>query len=224
MSNIALIGTGKTGQFVPALLEKAGHIPMIFNSKNSPTLKDLKAVEAIICFTPGDVFLSFLPLLLDSKKPVICGSTGFIWPAEIAELLVKSQTPWVYSTNFSLLMNYFFIMSKKLKRLPSSYHKKIHEIHHTHKKDSPSGTAITLSEIIGVSQQNITSERKGDEIGFHECIIEGPAETLTLSHRGMDRSIFAEGAIKALEMILEKPIPYGLHSFTSLLEKESNHD
>lgn len=214
---IALLGKGKTGSKV---LENKTHQIIGFDSKNAPTYEKLETFDAIISFLPGDVFKSYIPLLVETKLPVITGSTGFEWPSHLHQTLVDKNLSWIYASNFSLGMAVVQQMLSKLSQAKAHFpaHQiSIHEIHHTNKKDAPSGTALSMQTWVHEACQ-ITSERTGDVIGFHELIFDTGSEKIKISHEALDRKLFAEGAIWAAEFLFKNKIP-GLNSFQDILER-----
>lgn len=211
---IALLGKGKTGSKVAELASVT-----VFDTKNPATFEKLKGHDVIISFLPGEAFTSLIPLLVETKIPVVTGSTGFKWPENFSQDLKAKNLSWVYATNFSLGVAVMKQMIQKLSSLQGLFKSpqvSIHEVHHTKKLDAPSGTALSMQEWYG--KCDITSERTGDVIGFHELTFNSGAEILKLSHEAQDRKLFAEGAIWAANYILQHPTP-GLNSFQSLIER-----
>ena len=216
---IALLGKGKTGAEVLKLEPNV----TVFDSKEKPKLESLSGHDIIISFLPGHVFSEYIPLLIESKIPVITGSTGFDWPQDINKNLVHNKLSWIYAHNFSLGMNVVKKMietlSKATKLFPDSTFK-IHEIHHTKKHDAPSGTAISFEKWLG-HKAEITSARTGDVIGEHELTFECDDEVITLNHSAKDRSIFARGALWAAKIMNEDSnIPLGLNSFNDIVKNK----
>ena len=214
---IALLGKGKTGSKV---LENKAHQVIAFDSKNPPTFEKLETFDAIISFLPGDVFKSYIPLLVETKLPVITGSTGFEWPAHLHQTLVEKKISWIYASNFSLGVAIVKQMLTKLSLAKGHFpvhQTSIHEVHHTNKKDSPSGTALSMQSWVAETCQ-ISSERVGDVIGFHELVFDTGSEKIKLSHEALDRKLFADGAIWAAEYLKQNKIP-GLNSFQDILER-----
>lgn len=203
---ISLLGAGKTGSFVAELCEKREDIKLsIFDSKKPLTHEDLKNTDVVISFLTGEVFQQYLDLLLKSPTPVVTGSTGFDFPSDVEKTLKDLNTTWVHATNFALGMSLVKQMIEVLaqgRQLFSADHisQHIHEVHHTQKKDAPSGTALSWHSWAG-SHGEITSAREGDVIGDHELVFETPFERITLKHEAKNRRVFAEGALwAALEL------------------------
>src|SRR5665647_621785 len=102
---IALLGKGKTGGKVLELIHEARLPYTIFDSKHIPSIDKLKGHDVIISFLPGEAFKTYLPLLVETQIPVICGSTGMTWPSGFDSQLKEKEIKWIYATNFSLGMN-----------------------------------------------------------------------------------------------------------------------
>lgn len=134
----------------------------------------------------------------NKKVPLLVGSTGW---SELQSKELESfglQFPILRASNFSFGVQLCRITLMLWKTFPEikSWSVKIREIHHTEKKDSPSGTALTLREAIG-GEIPITSIREGSVVGTHEVIFSSESESLTLIHEAKRRSVFAEGALEA---------------------------
>lgn len=222
---IALLGKGKTGGKVLELILLAKIPHTIFDSQNKPTKDNLKGHDVVISFLPGEAFYHYLPLLIESKIPVVTGSTGMTWPSGFDLTLKEKRIKWIYATNFSLGMNIVYQMIKvmsKAQKILSDYHFSLHEIHHIHKLDSPSGTALSWKSWVG-HEMDITSERKGDVAGIHELKLSTPYEEISLKHTALDRKIFAEGALfAARKLYADKSLPPGLHLFQDVVQQELN--
>src|SRR5699024_1226383 len=191
MIKIAIIGTGKTGGEVAKLLEEE-QIVGPFNSSNKPTVGSLRKADAAIIFIPGTAVDDILEVVLESGTPSVWGSTGFEWPQDIDDRLKSNSIKWLQASNFSLGMNIvrqcIRVISKVSEILNDPvFH--IHEVHHVHKKDAPSGTALSWKDWLD-KEAEITSERKGDVKGIHELHMETPSESIWLKHEAHDRAVF----------------------------------
>jgi 4-hydroxy-tetrahydrodipicolinate reductase len=214
---IALLGKGKTGQKV---LEISQDQIEVFDRSNIPTYEKLIQHDLIISFLPGDAFHALIPLLVETKKPVVTGSTGFAWPAQFDETLKQNKLTWVYATNFSLgvvVVKHLLETLNQASHLFSSKSFSLHEVHHTQKKDAPSGTALSMKEWLG-EPCTITSERTGDVIGLHTLTMNTGNETITISHEAQDRKLFAEGALWTANILMNYQLGAGLHSFQTIVE------
>lgn len=217
---IALLGKGKTGGRVLEQLIATNTPHTVFDSKNTPSLEKLKGHDVVISFFSGEVFLQYLPLLVESKIPVVTGSTGMKWPQDFDATLKEKNLKWIYASNFSLGMNLvqqMILIMSRASSILSDYKFSMHEVHHTKKLDSPSGTALSWQKWSG-HDFPITSERLGDTIGIHEIKLSTPTEDITLRHEVHDRKIFAEGALFAAQKI--STLTPGLHQFQDVVQAE----
>jgi 4-hydroxy-tetrahydrodipicolinate reductase len=217
---ISVIGTGKTGGKVVELL--GDNLAYAFDEDNPPTLDKLRESDAVIIFVPGDAVGDILELIIESGVPAAWGSTGYEWPDDLNNRVTEVGSKWVLATNFSLGMN---IIRHSIKTISAgseilddpTFH--IHEVHHIHKKDAPSGTALSWKEWLGQDVE-VTSAREGDINGIHELTLKTEREKITLKHEALDRSIFAEGAIWTAEQLVNNlKLDAGVHTFGELFDQ-----
>lgn len=221
----AVVGTGKTGGKVVEILADEQIIGP-FDSSNKPTEAELREADAAILFVPGSAVQELIPPLMDAAIPAAWGTTGYDWPADLDQQLKQKGIKWLRASNFSLGMN---IVRRCLGVIGQSsavldnptFH--IHEIHHKHKQDAPSGTAISWEKWLG-KDAKITSERKGDIKGIHQLEVKTGRESIRIKHEAYDRKIFAEGAVWAAEQLLNEAVEPGFHDlstiFDNLMEKK----
>lgn len=169
----------------------------------------LKPVDVVLDFTTPQGALENIQACIRAGKRVVVGTTG--WYSEltkIREMVLKSDTALLYATNFSIGVNLFFDTAKTAAAaMKSQYHGQIFERHHAHKKDAPSGTAITIQNIIREAtgqELEIISFREGEVVGMHEVVFESPNDTIYLCHDANSRRGFAEGAVRAAEWLAGK--------------------
>lgn len=188
-------------------------------------------------FTCPEAVFDNIRLLAESGKNIVCGTTG--WDAkrrEVKEIIETNKVGFVYASNFSIGMRMFMKIAEYSAGLfneADDYDVMLHEFHHKRKKDSPSGTAITLANIllekinrkkevltdkssdrIDDSVLHVSSTRGGEIPGTHTIIYDSAADTCELTHRARNRKGFALGAIKAAELIDGKK---GFFEFGDLL-------
>ena len=218
---IALLGSGKTGSKVAELYQNT----TIFDRSNPPNLESLSHCDVVVCFLPGPDFLKYIDLLIHSNLPVVVGSTGFDWPLELESSIINKKLRWIKAHNFSLGMNIVKNMIEQLSlgsKLMQNPIFHIHDIHHTQKKDSPSGTALSWRDWLGLDA-SITAERTGDIVGYHHLEMISATEKIKLTHEALDRGIFAEGAIwSAKKLIEDETIPFGISHFSDIVKKYLN--
>jgi 4-hydroxy-tetrahydrodipicolinate reductase len=223
---IALLGKGKTGRHILELAEsRPDYFVSVFDREHRPAAALLEGHDCIISFLPGDAFRTYIPELIASGVPVVSGSTGFSWPdgrEAFSSMLAGKGLSWIYGSNFSLGMNLVCSMIDVLRdadALLNGIRFDLHEIHHTSKKDSPSGTALAWKQWLG-REVTITSERTGDVNGVHTLTLTTAYEKITLTHEALDRKLFAEGALWAAKRLCDglTPLSPGLHDFRDIVQ------
>ena len=203
------------------------------------TEKALDKANVIIDFTIPKCTFEVLRIATKLKKKVVIGTTGFTKKEE--ELIKKfsKKIPILKAGNMSLGINLLMYLTEITSAsLGDNYLSKIFEIHHRHKKDHPSGTALMLGKGIATGKNkdfykligkkylnkkkfhngkkiNFNSLRKGEIIGEHEVTFSSGKETITLNHEAFDRALYSEGAITAAKWLINKKP--GLYSMRNLL-------
>ena len=219
---IALVGYGKMGHIIDEIATKKGH-EVVARLNETPTLENLNNPDVVIEFSNPEVAFNNIKVCLENKIPVICGTTGWLdRKAEIEEISVENNSAFLYGSNFSLGVNLFFALNEKLANLMkdfSEYNIQLEEIHHTHKKDAPSGTAISLAE--GIIKNNerfdawkleetlnkelgIFAIRQDEVPGTHSVYYKSEVDEIEIKHTAFNRNGFAIGAIIAAEWIIGK--------------------
>ena len=209
--NIAIFGDGKMGKLISKLATERGHsIILKANSKNPATSFELSDVDVAIDFSIPDTAFNNIAHALRNKTPIISGTTNWLDKLEkIRKICSKNNGSFLYSSNFSLGMNIFFKLNQKLAELMKTrnYDVSINETHHINKLDSPSGTAISLSndlEKIFHNKTPITSKRISQEIGTHKINYSSIIDEIEITHKAKSRDGFAIGALLAAEWIQNK--------------------
>jgi 4-hydroxy-tetrahydrodipicolinate reductase len=178
-------------------------------------------------FTAPAAEVANIPHVVSLGKRIVLGTTGFTdeQNRQVREA-VQGKVPAVFSPNYSVGVNILFRLAQVLRSFPQEYNFSISEIHHTAKKDAPSGTAKKLGEIIadirgysktvygreGISPRQpseleITALRAGGVPGIHDVIVAGPYEMLRIEHTAFSRSVFAQGAVYAAQWISKQTEP-----------------
>ena len=208
---IAILGNGRMGKRISELAIERGHSIVAVSSSNKPAHSlDVSTTDVAIDFSTPTSALTNISHAINSGIPVISGTTGWLNSLkEVEELCQEKQGTFLYSSNFSLGMNIFFELNKNLAKLMQNrnYESSIHEIHHTQKLDSPSGTAKTLGKQMDKILKNntqITAERIADETGIHTVTYRSSVDKLEIKHIAKNRDGFAMGAIIAAEWIQNK--------------------
>jgi 4-hydroxy-tetrahydrodipicolinate reductase len=207
-----VLGKGKTGSLVAEVARERGHgvraLDITENQHASAlTAPTLAGVDAVIDFTAPEAAVENIRAVLAVGGRIVVGTTG--WYAHLDELKPKAQErgALLYGTNFSIGVQKLFRLTAELARL-EGYTFSISETHHTSKLDAPSGTAITLGQIIEAAQPGakvaISSFRVGDAKGEHVVTAVSEYDTLELKHDAHSRRGFALGAVRAAEWLAGK--------------------
>ena len=221
--NIAIFGYGKMGKKIEEHAQKKGHKILVkSNSKNPAKKSNLLNVDVIIDFsTPSSAFEN-ISYGINNKIPVISGTTNWLNKIDqIHKLCNENNGTFLYSSNFSIGVNIFFDINRRLAELmkKKNYKVFISETHHTEKIDSPSGTAITIYNDIKKNKNEdeipINSNRKSNEIGTHEVNYISDIDHLTIKHVAKSRDGFALGALLAAEWIQNKK---GIFTFEDIIK------
>lgn len=221
IKKLAIIGRGKTGSKVIELANEHALDHIVFSTENPVTLEKLQECDIGICFLAGENFLELCDILIEANLPMVIGATGFEWPENKIARLKEKNLPWIHGHNFALGMNLIHAMIKvlsKTEKLFDSYNINIHDIHHTKKLDSPSGTALKWRDWLNLDA-DITADRTGDVVGEHYLTLKTPFETIELNHKALDRKIFAAGAIWGANFIKNNQLTGGVHHFEEIAQK-----
>ena len=235
---IALIGYGKMGKEIESISLDRGHeIALIVDQNNHAdlTVDNLKGIDVVIEFTnPDSAFQNYMTCF-DAGVPVVSGTTG--WLEQLGEVKSRCEDGkgFFYASNFSLGVNLFFELNKKLAQLMSGfdqYDVDMEEIHHIHKLDSPSGTALTLAEgvlenhpvkdswIEGLStkdsEMSIVAKRHGAVPGTHSITWHSEVDEIKIQHQAYSRKGFAFGAVLAAEFMPGKSGFFGMNDLLKL--------
>lgn len=215
---IAILGYGKMGQAIEQIALERGHeVVLKTNSQNPAETADFSAVEVAIDFSTPDTAFSNISSALTQAVPVISGTTAWLEKqAEAEQLAINKGTAFMYASNFSVGVNLFFELNKKLAQLMNGheqYQAEMKEIHHVHKLDAPSGTAISLAEDMQ-GEVKIESERIGEVPGTHIITYQSDIDSIEIKHEAHNRQGFALGAVLAAEWIKDKK---GIFSMSDML-------
>jgi 4-hydroxy-tetrahydrodipicolinate reductase len=228
---IALLGYGKMGQEIARLVNESDqHQITSISFKQGLGQIDTIGIQnsdVVIDFTSPEIILDNIKAVASLGKPLVIGTTGWYDRlAEVEKISTQNKIGLIYAQNFSVGANIFFQVVARAAKLMSKFgHYDAYgfEIHHTGKKDSPSGTALRIAQeilqnfpakkelqveklnrAINPDELHFASIRGGRNPGFHQVVFDSPADAITLSHAAHNRQGFAEGAILAAEFILNK--------------------
>lgn len=235
--NIALIGYGKMGKAIEEIALQRGHsivLKIDFENLQDYTKENLQKADVAIEFTGPHSAFENVMRCLQYDVPLVCGSTGWLdkW-VDVKKMCEDVDGTLLYASNFSVGVNLFFELNKYLASLMGrhpEYDVSMEEIHHTQKKDAPSGTAITLAEQVLAninSKKNwvnaattqadelpIISKRIDPAPGTHSIKYSSTIDDIEITHTAHSRTGFATGAVLAAEFLKDKK---GIYSMKEVL-------
>lgn len=222
---VALSGYGKMGRMVASHCQARGHevVLVLDHPDHWLTIPENIKVDVLIDFSHPDAAYSNIRRSIGLGWPVVVGTTGWQQHLEEVKLMVAEKGGTLFhAPNFSIGMNMVFRLNRQLAWLVNNtgYALRIREVHHVHKADAPSGTAIQLANdliarIEGLDRWQLGTEtptgcipveaiREDEVSGIHEVIASSPADVITIRHEAFSREGFAFGAVLAAEFIFGK--------------------
>lgn len=234
---IALIGYGKMGHAIEEIARNKGHeivLKVSIENVEDNTPDNIRKADAAIEFTGPHSAFDNIIRCLDAGVPVVSGSTGWLDRLEdVRNYCRRKNGAFLYASNFSIGVNIFFELNRRLAALMAphpDYEVRITEIHHTEKKDAPSGTAISLAEQIlekiprkkgwvnhisdNLDELEILSERTDPAPGTHRIAYSSDIDTIEITHTAHNRRGFAMGAVLAAEFLRDKT---GIYQMSDVL-------
>lgn len=243
--NIVLLGYGKMGQLIEKFALKRGHeVTLIVDENNRESVRpeDLQDADVAIDFSTPNAALSNIALCFEANLPIVVGTTG--WYEHLDEVRANCQSnqqSLLYGSNFSIGVNIFFHVNRLLAKAIAPYKQydvQVEEIHHIHKLDAPSGTAITIAEgiienndsktswvneLVGSTEELIP---KKDELlieslrieevpGTHTVLYSSEVDQIEFKHTAHNRDGFALGAVVAAEWLKGKK---GFYQVTDIFD------
>jgi 4-hydroxy-tetrahydrodipicolinate reductase len=242
---IVLLGYGKMGQLIERFAMKRGHEVVLIvdeSNRSSITSEDLEDADMAIDFSTPDAALENISLCFESDLPLVVGTTGWYEHLEeVKETCLDADQSLLYGSNFSIGVNIFFHINKMLAKAVNPYKQydvQVEEIHHIHKLDAPSGTAITIAEGILENSDDKKSwvnsvEGSGEEVipkadellieslrieevpGTHTVLYSSEVDQVEFKHTAHSREGFALGAVIAAEWLFGKK---GFYQVTEMFD------
>ena len=231
---IALVGYGKMGKIIHQIALKRGH-DVVATLDETPTLEKLNNPDVVIEFSSPESAFGNIKFCLENKIPVVAGTTGWLEKKpEVEKIALENETGFLYGSNFSLGVNLFFALNEKLAEMmapfQNDYSCQLEEIHHIHKLDAPSGTAISIAEGIfkhsdfkswkldetQSTELGITAIREGEVPGTHSVFYRSEVDEIEIKHTAFNRNGFAVGAVIAAEWLPGKVGNFGMKQVLGL--------
>jgi 4-hydroxy-tetrahydrodipicolinate reductase len=220
-----VLGKGKTGSLVAQVARERGHSVRVLdflenNGASSLTAPTVAQIDVVLDFTNSEAAVENMRACLALGARVVVGTTGWYDKLdEMKALALRRNGALLYGTNFSLSVQELFRITGQIAHL-KGYGFHIEETHHASKLDAPSGTALTLKQIVLATQPGaeveITSKREGDASGLHVVTARSDNEAIEVRHESFNRRGFAEGAVRAAEWLYDKN---GVWEFRDIFEQ-----
>ncbi len=236
--NIAIVGYGKMGHAIEQIAQERNHkivaridAEMMLSEKTNL----LKKADVAIEFSTPETAVANISACLKAGVRVVSGTTGWLEQLDKIKALCKQQnSAFFYASNFSIGVNIFFELNKQMAKMSQHIDNLtvgVKETHHIHKKDAPSGTAITIAETIAknsdfdgwtMDSENkknkipIQAIRKDDIFGIHEVNFNSAVDKITLRHESLSRRGFAHGAVLAAEFLNGQTGYFGMKDLLGL--------
>lgn len=232
--NIALIGYGKMGKEIEQIAISRGHsivLKVDITNASTYSIEELKKADVAIEFSTPEAVISNIYKCFDANVPVVVGTTG--WLKQLEEVKTKcsdKKQSLFYASNYSIGVNLFFKVNEYLAKLMNAYPEynvAMEEIHHVHKLDSPSGTAISLAnQVLENNKQKqkwvnaatanknelaIISKRIDEVPGTHTVTYSSAVDEISMTHIAHNRKGFALGAVIAAEWVKDKKGIFGMN-------------
>jgi 4-hydroxy-tetrahydrodipicolinate reductase len=231
---ILILGHGKTGKLVAEVAHERGHGVHVLDAKENPAAAALThpfvaGFDVIIDFTTPDAVVQNMRACLATGAKMVIGTTGWYGKsneklADMRSLTERKEAGLLYGTNFSIGVQVMLKLAEEMGAAlkHAGYTFSIAETHHASKLDAPSGTAITLADLVedsaGIDKIKVDSTREGEAMGLHTLEARGHADRLTLTHEAFSRRGFAEGAVRAAEWLSTRSGCFDFHDiYTQLL-------
>lgn len=248
--NIAIIGYGKMGKMIERIALDRGHQIACRIDVDNPGEFESQAfrnADVAIEFTTPATAAANIEKCFAAGVPVVCGSTGWVRTLtpggltmidEMRRRCDAGEGSLLWASNFSIGVNIFMALNRYLARIMNSfpqYRPSMTEVHHIHKLDHPSGTAITLAEGLGAEYDEIdgwtetdepgklpiTALRQGEVPGIHTIKWDSDVDEITISHSAKSRAGFALGAVMAAEWLPAHP---GFRSISEMMAEITHQD
>ena len=214
MIRVAVAGAGRMGKAIARGLESQTDMRLVGNWGRGDDLDALvREADVVIDFSLPEATAEVVAAVLRHDKPLVCGVSG-LDEQQLARINEAAESlPVVYDRNMSLGIA---VLDRAVRDAAASlgmaFEVDISEVHHVHKADAPSGTALKLGEAIaaargeqGTGSVRFASERRGEVPGDHDVVMSSPTERLTFAHSVTTRQVFADGALRAARWVIGRP-------------------
>ncbi len=215
---------GKMGQAIARIIAQTPQRGLEVAALREAGQQVTQKADLVIDFSSPQGAQEALSLAQEQKAACLIGTTNL--PERfLFQMQEEHHIPLFYAPNVSLSVYFFGELLKKAAQMYKGYDMALHEIHHVHKKDAPSGTAKKLAESLGLPPQRISYERFGEVPGTHILTLLGGYDKIVLKHEALSRDLFADSAVQVAAWLVHQPAGfYTMQDFASFILKSSRKD
>lgn len=192
---------GKMGQALIRLIQQHPELGLTVAAQREAGQDVCADFDIIIDFSTPQGAQEAFALAKHHHKPFLTGTTN-LPEMFLFQMQQEEKIPVFFAPNVSLSVYFFTELARQAAQMYRGYQMRLHEIHHVHKKDAPSGTAKKLAEAVNFPIQNVTYERLGETVGTHEVHFSTPLDEVSLTHKALNRDLFAFSALEIAVWLL----------------------
>ncbi len=185
---------GKMGKAIARIIESNPDLGLEVAIKRDGAQPVMGDFDVVIDFSTPQGAQEAFAIARKHRRPFLTGTTN-LPETFLFQMQEEEKIPVFYAPNVSLSVYFFTELVRQAAQMYTGYDAKLHEIHHTHKKDAPSGTAKKLADVMDLSYSNVTYERTGEVVGIHTASFVSAFDEITLTHEAKNRDLFADSAI-----------------------------
>lgn len=212
---------GKMGQAITRLINENPQKNLVVSATRSAAQTNIQEpFDMVVDFsTPVGAQEAFL-IAKKHKKPFLTGTTN-LPEVFLFQLQSEEKIPVFFAPNVSLSVYFFTELVKQACKMYKGYQKALHEIHHVHKKDAPSGTAKRIAAEMDLPFEQVTYERMGETVGTHSATLTSALDEITLTHKATNRDLFAASVLDIAAWLIKRPSGfYTMSDFAKFKLKE----
>ena len=185
---------GKMGKAIARIIESNPDLGLEVAIKRDGAQPVMGDFDVVIDFSTPQGAQEAFAIARKHRRPFLTGTTN-LPETFLFQMQEEEKIPVFYAPNVSLSVYFFTELVRQAAQMYTGYDAKLHEIHHIHKKDAPSGTAKKLADVMDLSYSNVTYERTGEVVGIHTASFVSAFDEITLTHEAKNRDLFADSAI-----------------------------
>ena len=195
---------GKMGQALIRLIHQQPQLGLRVAATRNATESVTADFDIVLDFSTPQGAQEAFALAQSHRKPFLTGTTN-LPETLVQQMQQETKIPVFFAPNVSLSVYFFTQLAQEAARMYRGYGIHLHEIHHIHKKDAPSGTAKKLAEAVCLPTNEVTYERIGETVGTHNVRFSSPLDEVSLTHKALNRDLFAQSALEIAQWLVTCP-------------------